>query len=1092
MSWQIQVDFQDGSGYRDITSLVKIHTFQKKEILWNRLKPTINTLSFELIRDTAILTLLLTEEAEPIINVTENGSAYFQGYIRPNYNLTVYSNNIGDTKIECVDNGKRLQKKIDTSFQLSNYKVCDTVTTSASIIHHLLGLAGYSAGEINVTDIDKTIDYLPVIRGEMSYFDLIEKVLFEFGYVFYHDASGDFRLYNFLPEDTSTTNILGNTETVRNIEGEIGIRKALEDYEGVDISWYNHETISNAIVFSDTSGGDANKKCNIAVPAGDFYPYADGTIEAFADYQMNGREIVTVLTPSLSVTKDADIVTNTFTNQYKRALIELENTGIVTRYITKLDIVGTAIVKGNLGIEKRRNVASTEKIFKYEMRHCSNQADAQKLSIGLARYYRYSDFIYYLRSRENFEIGDFIDIEDDYLSIDNRCVLVEKTEQIINETTKAYNYKLEGISEYTAESVTSEVNRIPPPPVEIGSTGDLIEQVPTYSEVIEGFTFGGGTKTPTQVTISECRAVGVRSILLQWDRQLDLTNFDRYEVQVSDNGSTWYSLKFDGTDWKDTVDEVTEWQSELLIHPGIPLSGTSDAPTGTTLYYRVRRVTKEPINGDYSATASATCRAVNPGELAASSVYANNIAAGVIDTILLYVDTALYVGFSGTGTTGSPDEGDRRIYIDEDEMLFQVFVNGGWSIVKSIKIGGLIAGAFAAFIGCQGIYHTENPPTSLEFLPQNQVLLYNFEGDFLDHLGNDSFDAKYLATQSTDQAKFGTYSYFCTTDNGYGYLSYGIFGSAPSVYPLGQSMTMGAWFYFTALSDTKTNVMICFSYGLTGDEIKLSIDTTTVYLDITRASGGPPNLTSISFSHGLSLNEWVYLSFMYDSENEKAYLIANNSYESADVTNGTWTSGQYWIIRLFSYRNYSVVATSDTIECYVDEFLFSPSVFASPDILMLHYLNNSAWEPEFSQADLILKPNIGGRIIFDDNQPEPSCGTLHMLSESSRPSSWVLAGGTATTFTDVDFSSYVPYGVKALYLKIYLSRNGGSVINNLYLRANGSSETDTDKIHEFAAYSSSTFVIELEAVIECDMNGIIEYTQTNPGDVYLNILGYYI
>ncbi|MDD5065369.1 MAG: hypothetical protein PHQ35_11500, partial [Phycisphaerae bacterium] len=58
--------------------------------------------------------------------------------------------------------------------------------------------------------------------------------------------------------------------------------------------------------------------------------------------------------------------------------------------------------------------------------------------------------------------------------------------------------------------------------------------------------------------------------------------------------------------------------------------------------------------------------------------------------------------------------------------------------------------------------------------------------------------------------------------------------------------------------------------------------------------------------------------------------------------------------------------------------------------------------------DNFLDEGIGTYSLLNSwQQPvdaEPSVGTLHLIPEASRSSAWVLNGGTANTFTDVDFS----------------------------------------------------------------------------------------
>ena len=109
----------------------------------------------------------------------------------------------------------------------------------------------------------------------------------------------------------------------------------------------------------------------------------------------------------------------------------------------------------------------------------------------------------------------------------------------------------------------------------------------------------------------------VQSMELKWLPQTvnngytgTLTNLLMWEVQVSDDNATWYSLEFDGSDWKDTLDAVTQSYSPFLIHTNIP--NTGDPPVGKLLYYRVRTVTQVGVSGtrdtesSWSSSTSAT------------------------------------------------------------------------------------------------------------------------------------------------------------------------------------------------------------------------------------------------------------------------------------------------------------------------------------------------------------------------------------------------------------------------------------------------------------------------------------------------------
>ncbi|MHA1882011.1 MAG: hypothetical protein ACTSUO_03085, partial [Candidatus Thorarchaeota archaeon] len=206
----------------------------------------------------------------------------------------------------------------------------------------------------------------------------------------------------------------------------------------------------------------------------------------------------------------------------------------------------------------------------------------------------------------------------------------------------------------------------------------LISHRPTFDEVAhDGWDTGTGTTTPTTPTIAVCKG-HFKAIHLEWDKQLNLTNFDRYEVQVSSDDTNWYSLEFDLSDWKDTLNADTDWDGEFLIHP-VPNDVTDpEDPQGRTLYYRVRRVTKLGVTSSWSASVSATSKTVDSGDLAANSVYANNIRTGALNTIIAEISDHLEISsahglLSKSNYLGSDIIEASRLYIDEDELNIEKF-----------------------------------------------------------------------------------------------------------------------------------------------------------------------------------------------------------------------------------------------------------------------------------------------------------------------------------------------------------------------------------------------------------------------------------
>ena len=134
---------------------------------------------------------------------------------------------------------------------------------------------------------------------------------------------------------------------------------------------------------------------------------------------------------------------------------------------------------------------------------------------------------------------------------------------------------------------------------------------------------------------------------------------------------------------------------------------------------------------------------------------------------------------------------------------------------------------------------------------------------------------------------------------------------------------------------------------------------------------------------------------------------------------------------------------------------------------------------------------------------EQSAGTLHLIPAEDRPPGWVLGPGTSTSFTDVNFSAYVPAGVKALLLQYAVVFDGNNVAdyNGYDLRKKGSTATSAHKVvNVLIGYTNLASGVKMqhygEVTCGCDSSGYIQYRTysgvPNHGALCLTIIGYYI
>jgi len=448
------LDFQDGSGNRDVSDLVMRKTCQRSRRIWNKLSPTVNTLTFSIRFSSTIHNLLMTTDKDILITVTKNSTAWFTGIVRPNFDIIELSR-IDTTRIECVDRGFLLQRKIMTSINWTNYDVCKPSGTGTSIVHQLLVAAGLTAGDADaaIPAVAKLIPNYIVIKGDTTYWDALSKITFEYGYAFYFTDAGKLQLYNFAPASVSAGANVLNAGAGGNMLGSFRISRAQREYDGVRVKWWEQDTFGSVVVASDTTGGTATLKCNIPLAAGAYYPVDSDTKDIYIDYEYNNYEIVGVNGCVLDIIAESGIIVDTFTDELKRAKLKIHNEDSAQHYITKLDVIGNAICKTVLNWTETPNPLISDKILDIETDWIYAQADAEKLSSATTRYYKYVAFIYYAKSKTAFNPGDIVAVQEtSWLSINNTCVV---TEAVDNLFTEEISYQLEGITAYTALSTST-------------------------------------------------------------------------------------------------------------------------------------------------------------------------------------------------------------------------------------------------------------------------------------------------------------------------------------------------------------------------------------------------------------------------------------------------------------------------------------------------------------------------------------------------------------------------------------------------------------------------------------------------------------
>lgn len=195
MSWSVEVKYTPAGSWVDITSSVLTESLKRKWVLWNNLKAVGNTLEFRMHRNGTVITNLLQND-DVEIRVKKDSVDYFTGLVRHNFRIET-NQTIQPVRVECVDYSERLRKQMDWTGALKNYKVCDPLDTSASLVHYLLTQEG-SGIVLDVPTISTVVPLFVNIGGKdkQTYWKALDDLLYQFGYVWDFNPTGEFTMYN--------------------------------------------------------------------------------------------------------------------------------------------------------------------------------------------------------------------------------------------------------------------------------------------------------------------------------------------------------------------------------------------------------------------------------------------------------------------------------------------------------------------------------------------------------------------------------------------------------------------------------------------------------------------------------------------------------------------------------------------------------------------------------------------------------------------------------------------------------------------------------------------------------------------------------
>ena len=286
----IRIEMNFGTVWHDVSCLLikDSYSVTKKAMTAER-KSTLNLCNFSLLYNADLYKSIQSSQTKILIRTFEDDKLDFLGEADPVADID-WTNPFDsrDMTIEAVDWTICLDKKIMQSaaypaavdgpaffiFRRDNIRM--------SILYLLLELCGVADRiDRDAPDIDVQIRHISWTKGETTYRDIIDTLLYEYSFCLKSD--GDkitwFRTAHFsekYPEVIEDSDIIGNISKSRNYES----------FDGVNVVWPKTRVEDNALLWRGNLpiGDTSNPRPGELIASGDFWPEDSDIIETWQDY----------------------------------------------------------------------------------------------------------------------------------------------------------------------------------------------------------------------------------------------------------------------------------------------------------------------------------------------------------------------------------------------------------------------------------------------------------------------------------------------------------------------------------------------------------------------------------------------------------------------------------------------------------------------------------------------------------------------------------------------------------------------------------------------------------------------------------------
>jgi len=603
LAYKFYIDFADGLGDIDITDYVRKASVESSDFN-DKFEAITSTASITIATTSYVYSRLMVQAVDFILKiyvvVAPANELLFYGKIKHDgftANRTGFYKS--EIAITAVDRLQELRLFTLPTAILQNYVPCSY--SGNSVVHYICNAVFGLTTMLSVTYCPAISGTIPAIvfDGTTTALEELQKLFLANGYAF--QITGQYlKIY---PIQVATIASVYTIDSNIQTSNKGGI---ISDYTEVDIvqdPYTADPTGTNRVLYTHSAYDDdapetltSTNECYITIASGATYPDDGGYITADMSITTSTEADVTnAQNLSLSVvTIGAGALTVDYlASSGKVVNFRLKNNTAYAAIIMRCRVLGDAVYKTAITQSSYPPTGTDSNIYtidsnQYIITTAQAEAMAKKiwtwLTVGTYDYEIDTRYLGFL------ETGDIIHVTDSASNIDGDF-LVRNAKQKIEIASQYTTLSLKPLEAYVApvDDLTLKTQRVTV--IDTDTTKGVILQVLASVGVTTETTANEGTVNPQYSLTNVPLAVAIANItknmnIISFDvaRQSTLTNFLKYQLQMSTDGVTWSDFLGNVGSYHETV------LSKIVVR--VPYATNVDGDNvDTNYYFRVRQVT---------------------------------------------------------------------------------------------------------------------------------------------------------------------------------------------------------------------------------------------------------------------------------------------------------------------------------------------------------------------------------------------------------------------------------------------------------------------------------------------------------------------